>query len=95
MKVASLSVVALVVLLGIAFVTGDGAIPQPPPLPGPKDHPPLPHEQYALLPVTGREVIEAMLADERASDSDTLPQDRISRRSRSPEDQARGLSGSA
>jgi hypothetical protein len=93
MKLASLCVAALVILMGLAIVTGDGG-PQPT-LPDPKDQPPLSHEQYALLPVTGREVIEAMLADEKAGDSNELARDRHSRGYRSPEDQARGLSGSA
>jgi hypothetical protein len=93
MKLASLCVVALLVLVGIAAVTSDGAAS--PTLPNPNDRPPLLHEQYALVPMTGREVIDAMLADENASDSNERANDRHSRGPRLPEDQARGLSGSA
>ncbi len=92
MKLASLCVAALVVLMGLALVTGDGSAAA---LPDPNQQSPVLQQQYALVPMTGRELIDSMLADEQAGESNALPRDRRSRGPRSPEDQARGLSGSA
>jgi hypothetical protein len=93
MKLASLSVAALLVLMAIVAVTGDSGAPLP--MPDPNEAPLVYHAQFALVPMTGRELIESVLTDEPTGDSNALPRDRRFRGPRSPEDQARGLSGSA
>lgn len=93
MKLASLCVAGLLLLMGIVAFMGDSGTPLP--LPDPNEPPPLAHEQFALVPMTGRELIESVLTDKPTGDSGAMPHDRRLRGLRSPEDQARGLSGSA
>lgn len=104
MKFTSLGLIALVLVMAFAILAGDsgtslpsgyaGQFPSAPSNPPvPDEQRLLPHEQFAVLTVTGREVIDAMHAEE--GNADTLPRERDSRGSRTPERQARGLSGSA
>jgi hypothetical protein len=101
------SVVILVLVVAVAVVDSDRKSLQPSgtpdnssartgtdrDLPVPPDEQPRLIEQYALVPVTGREVIEAMLAD--IGDGAEAPQRQPHMGFRTPERQARGLSGSA
>jgi len=104
MKLTSVGVLVLVVVMALAIVTGDNgtsrsdwasrAVPFAPTNPPvPEESRPLPHEQFALLPVTGLELIDAMHADQEGEAA--TPRPRHSLAARTPERQARGLSGSA
>jgi hypothetical protein len=104
MKLTSVGVLVLVVVMALAIVAGDnGTLPSnslartapfaPTNPPTPEESRPLPHEQFALLPVTGLELIDAMHADQEGEA--TTPRPRHSLAARTPERQARGLSGSA
>ena len=107
MKIASLLLLTSVGLLLVPVLVLDGT-PKPPPAAHaptvpltPERAPPRPMPEdtfrppvYAIVPLSGREVVEGALAPD-AGRSEPLPRERQPLLDRAPERQARGLSGSA
>ena len=80
---------------GLTLVSASDTDSRLPPRPAEPDRPLMWPNEFAVLSVTGIELIEAMLAQENSEDATAPERDRSRLSLRTPERQARGLSGSA
>jgi hypothetical protein len=97
--ISSLLLATAVAVTSAEPATGQTAVPAPGSLPARNptepERPLMWPNEFAVLSATGTEVIEAMMAQEPAEDAEIRQRNRNQLALRTPERQARALSGSA